>query len=59
LHLTLQGHAIRTIAELLKITEKTVVTYRYRVFKKLDVHNDIELMHLAIKYNYTDWNGGA
>ena len=59
LHLTLQGHAIRTIAELLKITEKTVVTYRYRVFKKLDVHNDIELMHLAIKYNYTDWKGGA
>ncbi|HHZ69700.1 MAG TPA: response regulator [Methylococcaceae bacterium] len=59
LHLTLQGHAIKTIAELLKVTEKTVVTYRYRVFKKLDVHNDIELMHLAIKYNYTDWKAGA
>jgi DNA-binding NarL/FixJ family response regulator len=34
-----------------------VVTYRYRMFKKLGVHNDIELMHLAIKYNYTDWKG--
>ena len=55
LHLTLQGYGIRVISELLKITEKTVVTYRYRVFKKLGVKSDIELMHLAMKHNYTDW----
>jgi len=55
LHLTLQGHPIKKISELLNITEKTVTTYRYRLFKKLSVNNDIELMHLAIKYNYTDW----
>ncbi|MDE0758810.1 MAG: LuxR C-terminal-related transcriptional regulator, partial [Pseudomonadales bacterium] len=30
---------------------KTVNSYRYRVFEKLDVKNDVELTKLAIKHS--------
>jgi len=49
--LTLQGKSIREIADMLLISSKTVNTYRYRVYEKLNVKNDVELTRLAMRHN--------
>jgi two-component system invasion response regulator UvrY len=46
----LEGKSIQEIAEVLKISSKTVNTYRYRVHEKLGVKNDVELTRLASKH---------
>ncbi|ONG38784.1 two-component system response regulator UvrY [Alkanindiges hydrocarboniclasticus] len=38
------------IADRLFVSVKTVNTYRYRIFEKLDVDSDVKLTHLAIRY---------
>lgn len=38
------------IGEQLNISPKTVSTYKYRIFEKLAVENDVALMHLAIRH---------
>ncbi len=45
------GQEVSDIAEQLCLSPKTVNSYRYRIFEKLNIHNDVELTHLAIKYN--------
>ncbi|MGD0959045.1 MAG: response regulator [Methylomonas sp.] len=52
----LQGKSIQEMADALQINSKTVNTYRYRLYDKLNIKNDIELMHLAVKLNVL--NGG-
>ena len=49
--LTLQGKSIQEIADMLLISPKTVNTYRYRVYEKIAVKNDVELTKLALKHN--------
>jgi two-component system, NarL family, invasion response regulator UvrY len=49
--MTLEGKSIREIAEMLSISPKTVNTYRYRVYEKLEIKNDVELTRLAIRHN--------
>ncbi len=49
--LILQG---KTIKEMLVLSDKTVNTYRYRLYSKLHVKNDVELIRLAIKFSYID-----
>lgn len=46
------SRGIRTnqISEMLSLSPKTVSTYRARLHEKLDVSNDVEMMHLAIKH---------
>ena len=44
------------IASKLAITSKTVNSYRYRIFEKLDVQNDVELTRFAINYGLVDPN---
>ncbi|PYF84064.1 MULTISPECIES: response regulator [Marinomonas] len=39
------------IADLLNVSPKTVSTYRTRIFSKLNIDSDVELIHLAIRYN--------
>lgn len=39
------------IAEHLNVSPKTVSTYRTRIFSKLSIDSDVELMHLAVRYN--------
>ncbi len=43
------GSKVSAIAELLKISPKTVYTYRYRIFEKLGIRSDVELTILAMK----------
>ena len=45
-----RGEKVTTISEHLNLSAKTVNSYRYRMFEKLSVSNDVELTHLAIQY---------
>ena len=45
-----RGMRTNTISEKLSLSPKTVSTYRKRLHDKLDVSNDVEMMHLAIKH---------
>lgn len=49
-----KGHNIQEISDKLCLSPKTVSTYRYRLYEKLNVHNDVELTHLAIRYGMLD-----
>lgn len=51
-NMILQGKTIKQMSELLSLSDKTINTYRYRLYKKLRVKNDIELIKLAVKYNF-------
>jgi two-component system invasion response regulator UvrY len=45
-----QGQGVHDISERLCLSSKTVSTYRYRLFDKLGVGNDVELTRLAIRH---------
>lgn len=46
-----QGHKVQEISDVLCLSPKTVSTYRYRLYEKLGVANDVELTHLAIRHD--------
>lgn len=48
LQLLCSGDTVAKIAERLFISRKTVNTFRYRLFKKTNTQNDVQLVHLAI-----------
>jgi len=48
------GMKVPEIAERLFLSTKTVNAYRYRMFAKLNIKNDVELTHLALQYAVTD-----
>lgn len=45
-----RGKKVPDISEDLNLSTKTINSYRYRMFEKLDVENDVELTHLAIRH---------
>jgi two-component system invasion response regulator UvrY len=45
-----RGKRVPEIAQSLNISAKTVNTYRYRMFDKLDINTDVELTHLSLRY---------
>jgi len=45
-----QGQSVRDISDHLCLSSKTISTYRYRLYEKLGVGNDVELARLAIRY---------
>ncbi len=49
-----RGLSVKVIAEKLHLSPKTINSYRYRIFEKLDVNNDIEMMLQAIRYGVVD-----
>ena len=56
--MVVQGRSIQEISDKLFISPKTVNTYRYRLFEKLCVHNDVELTRLAMRHGLLDLNAG-
>jgi two-component system, NarL family, invasion response regulator UvrY len=48
----LNGKSIKEMSESLTLSDKTINTYRYRLYEKLNVKNDVELTRLAIKFNF-------
>ena len=49
-----QGCKPQEISEKLNLSPKTVNSYRYRIFEKLRVKNDVELTLLAIRHGLVD-----
>ncbi|MDU7912743.1 MAG: UvrY/SirA/GacA family response regulator transcription factor [Klebsiella grimontii] len=45
-----KGQKVNEISEQLNLSPKTVNSYRYRMFSKLNIHGDVELTHLAIRH---------
>ena len=54
-----RGHSIQEISDALCLSPKTISTYRYRLYEKLGVHNDVELTHLAVRHGLIDLDEGA
>lgn len=48
------GKRANDAAEILNISPKTINTYKYRLYEKLGVSNDVELTLLAVKYGLVD-----
>ncbi len=44
------GQKVQDISDKLCLSPKTVNSYRYRLFEKLKINNDVELTHLAIRH---------
>ncbi len=51
-----QGTKTIKISEMLHLSPKTISTYRARLFEKLDVRSDVEMLHLAMQYGILDEN---
>jgi two-component system invasion response regulator UvrY len=49
-----KGQKVTDISEQLSLSPKTVNSYRYRLFNKLDIGGDVELTHLAIRHGMLD-----
>jgi two-component system, NarL family, invasion response regulator UvrY len=48
------GKKVQDIADKLHLSPKTVNTYRYRLFEKLGIKNDVELTHMAMRFGMVD-----
>jgi len=49
-----RGITVQDIATRLFLSTKTINGYRYRIFEKLDVKNDVELTYLAMKHRLVE-----
>lgn len=47
---------VQEISDKLCLSPKTVNTYRYRIFDKLEISSDVELTHLAIRHGILEPN---
>lgn len=52
--MSMQGMKGQEISDQLNLSPKTISTYRYRLFEKLNVSNDVELTRLAMQYGLID-----
>jgi len=52
-----RGQPMQTIAERLSLSPKTVATYKYRLFEKLEIDNSVTLAHLAGMHGLLDAPG--
>ena len=48
------GMSVQEVATKLCLSPKTVNSYRYRIFEKLNVRNDVELTLLAIRHGLVE-----
>ncbi len=52
--MVVDGQRVSTISDALQISPKTINTYRYRLFSKLGVDNDVLLTRLAIRHGLAE-----
>lgn len=48
------GRKVQEIADTFHVSPKTVNSYRYRIFEKLNINSDVELALLAVRHNILD-----
>ena len=46
----IRGRNANDIGSLLKLSPKTVATHKYRIYDKVGVRNEVDLLHLALRY---------
>ena len=44
------GHRVAEIAETMHLSPKTVATYKYRIFDKLNTRSDVDMTRMAMRY---------
>ena len=44
------GRRIADIADVMHLSPKTVATYKYRIYDKLDTRNDVDVTRMAMRY---------
>ena len=49
------GMTVQEISDRLFLSTKTVNGYRYRIFEKLSIKNDVELTYMAMKHRVIEW----
>jgi PAS domain S-box-containing protein len=59
LQMTAEGNSAKKIAEILKISPRTVEFHRYRAMEALDLHTIAELVQYAIKHRLIDPTDGS
>lgn len=45
-----QGMKMQSIGEVLNLSPKTVATYKYRIYEKVGVSSEVELLRMALRY---------
>lgn len=45
-----EGRKIADIAELMHLSPKTVATYKYRIFEKLNTRSDVDMTRMALRW---------
>ena len=45
-----EGRKMSDIAEVMHLSPKTVATYKYRIFEKLDTRSDVDMTRMAMRY---------
>ena len=44
------GKKIQDIAEAMHLSPKTVATYKYRIYEKLNTRSDVDMTRMAMRY---------
>ncbi len=44
------GRRMADIADIMHLSPKTVATYKYRIFEKLDTRSDVDMTRMAMRY---------
>lgn len=44
------GRKIADIADIMHLSPKTIATYKYRIFDKLDTRSDVDMTRMALRY---------
>ena len=44
------GKKVSDIADAMHLSPKTVATYKYRIYEKLNTRNDVDMARMAMRY---------
>ncbi|MCF6301116.1 MAG: response regulator [Proteobacteria bacterium] len=52
-----QGKKAKEIGLILNLNDKTIATYKYRILDKVNLKNEVQLTHMAIRHGILEDNG--